>query len=602
LTPEERARVVDTFAELLEGLYAHLPLKRARYGSDPLQRLRILRQQCDQIGEGDFHYRLAKIITELRDAHTRYVGPATLAGRAAMLPFLVEAWGTASRPRFVVSKVADDPALIPDPAFKPGVELTHWNAVPIAVAVDRQADDETGGRPDSRRARALQSLTIRALQYGPPPAEEWVIVGYLDHNGTPQEIRFDWRMVHPRRARTAQGRDPLIARAYAIDPASEVARRVKKLLYAGDRWYDDSHGTAPRRLPTNPDAEGWLPTTFQDVVAAKVVPTAAAGKLGYLRLWSFDVADDTAFVTEVRRLLEQLPTRGLIIDLRGNPGGLIWAAERLLQLLTPNPVTPTRFSLLATPLTRAMAAADQNELELQAWKDSLDATVGTGELYSQAVPITPPQRCNDIGQVYGGPVVAVVDANTYSASDLFAAGFVDNGIGTLVTVGGEATGAGGANMWTPDDVAHALLGTPFQQEPLPAGIGYTLSVRRATRVRDADGAAIEDIGVTGQRTYPMSKRDLTHNNQDLLAFCARLLKNTPITGLHVQRTGNTLKATCTGLTRLDIYVDDKPTGWRPVQTGPITIDIPDGTELTLLGWAGDELAQRRRITLNPPPR
>ena len=52
-----------------------------------------------------------------------------------------------------------------------------------------------------------------------------------------------------------------------------------------------------------------------------------------------------------------LPDRGLIIDLRDNPGGFIWAAERMLQLFTPSQVTPTKFALRATPLTTEMAAA-----------------------------------------------------------------------------------------------------------------------------------------------------------------------------------------------------------------------------------------------------
>ena len=46
------------------------------------------------------------------------------------------------------------------------------------------------------------------------------------------------------------------------------------------------------------------------------------------------------------RLLSRLPPDGLIVDLRGNPGGLVWAAERLLQLFTPHPVTTTRFSMV----------------------------------------------------------------------------------------------------------------------------------------------------------------------------------------------------------------------------------------------------------------
>jgi C-terminal processing protease CtpA/Prc len=58
-------------------------------------------------------------------------------------------------------------------------------------------------------------------------------------------------------------------------------------------------------------------------------------------------------------------------------------------------------------------------------------------------------RCNDHGQVYGGTVIAVVDATTSSAGDLFAAGFADNEVGTIVSVG-RARGAGGANVWRSD--------------------------------------------------------------------------------------------------------------------------------------------------------
>jgi hypothetical protein len=314
--------------------------------------------------------------------------------------------------------------------------------------VDLYAELETGGRPDSRRARALDTLTVRALQYEPPPDERWVVVGYRDLEGAEGEVRIPWRVVRPGRARTAGSKSP--GHAHAIDPAREDARRVKKMLFAPRQWFADQHGPSPARSGkrARPTAAGdWFDTTFQDAVGARLVDTAS-GKFGYLRLWSFDVDDDQPYVDEVIRLLRLMEAQGeqgLIIDLRANPGGLIWAAERLLQLFTPNPIQPTRFSLLATPLTMAMANARQNSQDLEPWQASLDDAVATGEPYSQAVPITMPEHCNDIGQVYGGAVVAVVDPNTYSAGDLFAAGFYDNALGILVTVG-EATGAGGANV------------------------------------------------------------------------------------------------------------------------------------------------------------
>ena len=73
-----------------------------------------------------------------------------------MLPFLVEAYGALTAPRYIVSKIVADRTLIGnDRFFEAGVEIRSWNAVPMDRAVDRHADDETGGRPDTRRARAL---------------------------------------------------------------------------------------------------------------------------------------------------------------------------------------------------------------------------------------------------------------------------------------------------------------------------------------------------------------------------------------------------------------------------------------------------------------
>jgi C-terminal processing protease CtpA/Prc len=239
-------------------------------------------------------------------------------------------------------------------------------------------------------------------------------------------------------------------------------------------------------------------------------------------VWSFDVDDDDAFIAEVIRLLALLPDRGLILDLRANPGGVIWAAERMLQLFTSSTIVPTRFGLVASPLTRAMARSPFNRLELEAWAPSLEVTLATGDAYSQPLPLTDPAWCNDVGRHYRGPVVCVVDANTYSSGDLFAAGFVDNALGTLVSVG-EATGAGGANVWTDVDLREALADTPFALEALPDGVRYTVAIRRAVRSGASDGLPIEDLGVPGV-PYAMTRDDLLRDNRDLIAFCARQLE------------------------------------------------------------------------------
>jgi hypothetical protein len=511
----QRLQVLDTLIASISGAYAHLPAKRAAYASDPVQALTLLRRRAADLSDTEFNRAVSALITGLRDAHTHYIGPSTLRDQVAVLPFLVEQYGPESRPKYLVSKINTD--IIDDPEFQPGVELQAWNGAPFGRAVESHADFETGGRADSRRARALESLTFRALDYGPPPDEHWVIVGYRTKRGRKAEIRLPWRLLTPGKAATALEPGSRAALKQASDPSAEAVRRAKKLVFAPDLWASDQQRRTAPAGPGKAEIGEWLDTPLQDVLAARPL----SRKVGYLRIWSFDLDDDDAFIDELIRLLQLLPQTGLIVDLRANPGGQIWAAERALQLFTDATIEPTRFSLIATPLTRQMADSPFNRLELEAWSQSLQDAVSTGELYAQPLPLTDPSWCNDRGRRYPGPSVAVVDANTYSSGDLFAAGWVDHGIGPLVSVG-HATGAGGANVWTSSQLRDALSGTDHQQPRMPAGTGFTIAFRRAIRSGTGDGIPIEDLGIPGI-PYEMTKNDLMHSNRDLLVSCTRLL-------------------------------------------------------------------------------
>lgn len=314
LDGSERLLIIDTFIAILQGAYCHLPQKRAAYAVDPVQALLLLRGRANQLSEAEFHLAVTSIVTGLRDAHTRYSGPRSMQGSVAVLPFLVEQYGPHENSTFLISKVSD-PKLIGDKRFKQGVTLETWNGVPFARAVDLHADRETGGRPDARRARALESLTFRALQYGPPPDELWVNIGFLAAKGERGEVRIPWRIVNPDRAPTGHQAVSMATRFLAADPSREQVRRAKKLLFSGRLWHAERLRKAESR------GTGWIGTKFQDVLAAREIAVGGFGQLGYLRVWSFDVDDDDAFLAEVNRLLELLPDQGLILDLRGNPGG-----------------------------------------------------------------------------------------------------------------------------------------------------------------------------------------------------------------------------------------------------------------------------------------
>jgi hypothetical protein len=605
LPPERRRVILDAFRGLIEGMYVHLPQKRASYGFDPSQRLRLLGERAAELRDDVFHRELAQIVTDLCDAHTRYLGPRAHGDQAMFLPILVERYtdegGTV---HFVASKVRGlSPAekrRFTTAGFEDGVELTHWNAVPIERAVDLYAERETGGRPDARVARALESLTMRPLRFALPPDEEWVDVGFLTKRRAAREIRLEWQRVSLSAEPAAAPTPSSMALAY--DPIADASREVKKMLFARPVWESEQRAARGQPMQTveeclgdgwAADRSGWLAGRFAANVAARVV-THRGREYGYLRLYSFQLRDDQAFISEVIEMLGQLPANGLIIDLRSNPGGLVWAAEGLLQLFTPNHIRPTRFTMLATDLTRAMAASRQNR-HLAPWAESLDDAVTTGVSHSRSVPLTPLPRCNNIGQRYGGPVVAIVDANTYSAGDLFAAGFVDNDIGKLICTD-AATGGGGANVWTLGHAARALAGTDHRL-PDFGDVSFTMSFRRAERIGES-GNDIEDTGITGSFRHPLTHRDLTDKNRDLIDYASGLLATETVTAMAVEVSSDSITVRTDGIDRVVLTVDGTPHLSAAVERGAVEFPVePTWNQrmVEVVGFRGAEVRQRRRI-------
>jgi hypothetical protein len=600
LTAAERTRLIDGIKRILEGVFAHLPLKRARYGFDPVQRLCILQTEAGELSDDAFHFELSDIVTGLRDAHTRYAGPETLEDKVAALPFLVEMIGSFEAPTYVVTKIGRGL----DPSFKPGVAIEYWNGVPIDLAVLRHSEREVGGRPDTQRAWAVQSLTLRSLQYGAPPDEHWVTIGYRTASGQAKEITIDWRVIDPSELAPELSEGPTGSRAKAlrrtraVDPAAEAVRRAKMLLFA-PHALTGRQARAPKQAPTTARRKRYTSTIIRTNLTKTLKAMsidAPGGPFGYLRIFGFDDLPER-YLPELLRLLPRFPDHGLIIDVRGNPGGYIWAAEMSLQFFTPNHIEPTRFSALATPFMREIAAIGDVAEDLAPWKPSLAAAVRNGELYAQPLPITDPEQCNALGQQYGGPVVLVADSTTYSSGDLFSAGFVDNEIGPFICVG-TATGAGGANVWEYGELRRALIGSSAELPILPDGIDMTFAFRRATRTGANDGVPIEDVGVQGAR-YAMTENDLLHDNQDLLAACMSALRQLPFSRLSssIDRRARTVKVTTTGLDRVDPFFDGHSGASQAIgDVGTITIAYPAGTKLVeLTAYAGDQIRQRRRI-------
>lgn len=618
LTRRQRELLIRQTELLVRGFYVHLPLKQAMHAIDPEQRLRLLAYRMDGLADPQFHAELLDIISGLRDLHTNYGLPAPYRGRFAFLGILLERYIADGKPRWMVSKVADH--LVGDPDLTDGVLVTHWNGMPIEVAAWRNADREAGSNLAARLARGLETMALRPLSSSLPPDEDWVDLRYLpvdtDHPGEhrhdePRETRLVWRVFEGGELLTGSADPQALLDAIttplryqvAVDRRTELARRAKKRLFSPTAIQEEKRvakygGVAPRSTAALKRA-GIIATNRPDEITAKTV-TTPHGEFGYLRLWTFHMQDNdfVAFLLEVARLVgEELPRNGLIIDVRGNGGGFVIAAEFLLQLFTPRRIEPEPTQFINTPTTLALTKA---VAAMAPWHQSIADATETGAVYSSAIPLSSPEIVNLFGQLYHSPVVLITDAFCYSACDMFAAGFQDHGIGTVLGTDAN-TGAGGANVMDHEDLRQDWPDGPLER--LPTGVQLRVAIRRTLRVDDHAGQPLEDLGVVPDEVHEMTHDDLLHGNRDLMARAGEILASgTPrvldVEIRSIQGTTVELRITTDAVATVDVYVNDRPKVQLDTSAGTTDLQLPLGAPTATVrfeGFDGGALVAARRL-------
>jgi len=609
LTYAERMVLVEQALVLLEGNYVHLSLKTAMHAVNPVQRLRLLRarllrQTQDTMDpERLFHMEMSGIFHSVRDLHTNYLLPAPFAGMIAYLPFQVERCVDGGVEKYLVTRVASGMSA---PPFGIGVQITHWNGIPIARAVAVNADRFAGSNLAARLARGVDSLTLRSLRIHLAPDEEWVTVTYLDAEGVRRELREPWLVGPNAPALTDAQGVTTAAASIGVDLHADETARARALLFV-PHVVQQTFGNLAVDTSAGPAAAGAdVPSTMPLVFRARSVVTAS-GTFGHLRIFTFSVQEPADFVAEFVRLVELLPQEGLILDVRGNGGGNIFASEFTLQTMTPRRIAPEPVQFTCTPLNLEICRRHKDnpthKIDLGAWFPSMDQAVETGAVYSSAFPITPEDGANAIGQRYFGPVVLVTDARCYSATDIFAAGFQDHEIGPVLGVD-DNTGAGGANVWT-HGLLKALRNLPPDPESpyaaLPRQADMRVAIRRTVRVGKLAGTPVEDLGVRSDHRHDMTRRDVLENNVDLLDAAGALLAGLPVRRLRVSPSraddgALTLELTTGGLDRVDVYVDGRPRGSSDVTDGDTTLtvpDVPSTATLQVQGFAAGGLVAAR---------
>ncbi len=170
--------------------------------------------------------------------------------------------------------------------------------------------------------------------------------------------------------------------------------------------------------------------------------------IAYVRLFQFSQGAGRDLNAALQELAMQAPLRAVILDLRGNPGGLITEAARVGGLFLPS----------GTALANVT-----------------DPRNGTGVLTARGV-----------GLLAEVPLAVLVDAGTASAAEIVTGAFRDYHRATIV---GEKT-------------AGALGGAV--EVPLPEG-GMSVTVERITTPR---GARVEGVGLSPDVPVTLTEADM----------------------------------------------------------------------------------------------
>lgn len=257
-------------------IYPSFQLKEVNWGE---VKKRYGPQVSKVSSDDEFHQVLQRMVSELQDSHTRVVAPQQ--GRQGRLPLVLRP----ANGSWVVVSVSGSRKEGQN-GIRPGMELVSLNKQPISEAIQRHLDSSPGATEAARQLEALD----QAL-HGRP--------------GAAAELTF----------RTPQGKAYNTSMTYEISTPGETGSRrgrrssvqlVRETEFAVSDMPSTSLGY--RRLPG-----GW----------------------GYVKVSSFRDPPGPALDRAFSRLH---PMKGLIIDLRGNPGGIMGNGDQLMARLIDKPI------------------------------------------------------------------------------------------------------------------------------------------------------------------------------------------------------------------------------------------------------------------------
>ena len=505
-TAAERQTLADQAYLFISQLYVHRDIKIKDFGkkADPLNKLRAIKKYSTHFSNEELHQRISGVFTQLHDLHTNYIAPKPLSCAATFIPLRFESVLDGEQSSVLVSaKLALQAQSIE--GIEVGDQLLSINGKSVENVLRRLGKISGGANPEAMRVRAIEMLSLRSLSTQKIPQEDSLVLKFRRKDQRIEKTVpwFAYRNLECEGINSKEETPVSFRRSFNI--------------------FEDEFQKKYNRIFGNPrlvnKSSRWAAESILDEVFEVATINTKAGVVGYVQLkgfsWDNQNLDISTVVEGFRRVIENRLSNaiGLVIDVRGNPGGYIVFAEKLIQLFSHKEVEPTKVQMLANALNESIFLKSNGEDNR--WSTAISTAMKANHKMIVPMTITPSSEANSLGQIWFRPVVVLTDASCFSACDLFAAGMQDNDAAVVIGVH-KTTGAGGANVMEHRIFRQIMGDTHNPFETLPFSQNMRVSWRQSIRAGKNEGVLIEDAGVKSDIVVPLRPTDISGESKELM--------------------------------------------------------------------------------------
>ena len=507
---------------VLEKINPHRFIHLNIFKVDPVAELRKFEKEIKKSTTNyEFHERMREIFQSMNDLHTRYFRPAPLNMTFAFIGFdMKEFFEKGSRePKYVVDDIT--PSLLPtDAKLDEGSEILSIDGMDVQKVIRKLGKDSSASNNAAKDAIGISRLTSRPLVVDSAPSKPTMTVKFRNSLGKKFTEVYPWiylkiteeSMMSAIFSSLLVG-NPVFPKEIDEETDKHI-RRSAKLAHTN---------IASVRLRSKNRTVVPVNELYTNVFSAEIINTSR-GRIGKLNIMRF-FPRRIDVVEEFKRLLRLMPKKGLIVDIRGNPGGFYANAKAFSEALSGKEIPK---------LGLQPQASDEVVSALKSWKVGFGSDVRlfsisllpaalkanlAREFFSGTALDRSFQLPGTQERVYFGPYVTIIDGQTYSAGDVFT--LLQKDFDASVIVGTSSnTGAGGANTLSYREYIEPLSSV---YPSLPQGVDFSTSFARFFRVGKNSGAIVEFFGVKPNKRYYLSKKDILKEECDFIEYLAKKL-------------------------------------------------------------------------------